>query len=235
MKKAVILAAGMGTRMASTGQSIPKSLMVVGTQTILDWQLSALQERGVSQIAVVTGYLADQVSQAAGSRATCVQNPRYRETNNIYSLWCARHWVDGDPFVVLHADLVFHPTVLARLLEAREDSAVAVDSRLNDETMRVAAADGRLTDIRKGIPQPPAVGVLIGMAKFGRLGCRALFEALEKEIIEGRLDRYFTEGVVAMARQGMPVGIVWVDGLPWIEVDIPQELVQAQEVIKQCR
>src|SRR5262245_12273391 len=109
--KAVILAAGQGTRIRSVHGDHPKCLIQVGDNTILDHQLEALSIAGVEEVAIVVGYEREQIIRhvrarysGACPRVHFIENPAFAITNNIYSLWLAREWVRGDSFVCLNAD-----------------------------------------------------------------------------------------------------------------------------------
>src|SRR5678810_1351144 len=112
--KAIILAAGKGTRL--NGHDLkPKCLFEVGGQTLLARQVEALREAGIDEIVIVLGFEAERIRRLYEHTASFVINERFGETSSLYSLWLAReHLLDG--FVVLNCDVLFHPQLLARLL-----------------------------------------------------------------------------------------------------------------------
>jgi len=109
--KAVILAAGQGTRIRAVHGERPKCLIEVDNETILDHQIEGLYGAGIDEIAIVVGYEKQQiirhVQKRFGRRVPkihFIENPAFAISNNIYSLWLAREWVGGDGFVCLNAD-----------------------------------------------------------------------------------------------------------------------------------
>ena len=107
--KAVILAAGMGTRLRPLTMSFPKCLVPVNSKPILEHQLEALLTAGVRDVILVVGYLSELVSGNYGIRygdmnIHYVQNHMYDRTNNIYSLWLARQHLDNQ-VLLLEGDL----------------------------------------------------------------------------------------------------------------------------------
>src|SRR5262249_22837474 len=114
MMKAVILAAGQGTRIRAVHGECPKCLIKVDEKTILDHQIEGLHAAGVDEIAIVVGYEKNQiirhVHRRFGPRRAAqinfIENPAFAITNNIYSLWLARDWIGGAGFVCLNADVI---------------------------------------------------------------------------------------------------------------------------------
>ena len=129
--KAIILAAGMGTRLRPITLSVPKCLALVNSKPILEHQLEALLTAGVRDVILVVGYLSELVSDKYGTRhgdmnIHYVQNHIYDRTNNIYSLWLARQHLDGQ-VLLLEGDLVFEPELLQRLAQAPERDVAIVE------------------------------------------------------------------------------------------------------------
>src|SRR5687767_12917090 len=105
--KAIILAAGSGSRLAPLTDDRPKCLVPVKGTPMLAWQVRALRAAGVSDISVVAGYRADQIEHEAtqlGLRTYL--NPRYDVTNMVYSLFCAADALNDD-VIVSYADIVY--------------------------------------------------------------------------------------------------------------------------------
>ncbi len=129
--KAVILAAGMGTRLRPITMSVPKCLVPVNSKPILEHQLEALLTAGVRDVILVVGYLSELVSGKYGIRygdmnIHYVQNHIYDRTNNIYSLWLARQHLDNQ-VLLLEGDLVFEPELLQRLAQTPEPNVAIVE------------------------------------------------------------------------------------------------------------
>src|SRR6185295_511084 len=117
--KAVILAAGQGTRIRSVHGERPKCLIEVDNNTILDHQLEALSKAGINDVAIVVGYEKEQIIRHVMNRNVSdvqrihfIENPAFAITNNIYSLWLALDWLRGDSFVVLNADVILNADII---------------------------------------------------------------------------------------------------------------------------
>lgn len=132
---ALLLNSGLGSRMGAETQEHPKCMCRLDDEdTIISWQLNLLRQYGVTEAVVTTGHLNEMLeayltSLDCGIRFHFVHNPRYRETNYIYSMYLARDFLRGQDVVSLHGDLVLHPQVMADLLSSTT-STMAVDSTL---------------------------------------------------------------------------------------------------------
>src|SRR5215213_2539197 len=165
--KAIILAAGKGTRLNGVDLK-PKCLFEVGDRTLLDRQMSALREAQIDEIVLVLGFEAERILRRCPPSTSFVINERFGETSSLYSLWLAKeHLVDG--FVVLNCDVLFHPQLLTKLLTAPVDDALLVDfvgaqrSALGEEEMKVKVRDGLVVDISKAMDPAEADGENVGV------------------------------------------------------------------------
>ena len=100
--KAIILAAGRGSRMKHLTDTQPKCLVELNGKSLLDWQLKALRDAGITEIAIVTGYR----RQLLVNRGLIeFYNPRWAETNMVSSLACADEWLTTEPCIVSYSDI----------------------------------------------------------------------------------------------------------------------------------
>ena len=105
-RQAIILAAGQGCRLWPYTKDLPKCLLKVGGQTILERQVAALHTQNVDHITVVTGYLGHQVRDVLGTQVAYVDNPHFALTSSMYSLWLARA-AATDGCIILNSDVLF--------------------------------------------------------------------------------------------------------------------------------
>lgn len=123
--RAIVLAAGEGTRLRPHTLDKPKCLVPLAGRPLLEWQAGSLRRAGVHDITVVTGYRAEQV--AALGFAT-VHNDRFAETNMVASLMCARALLDGsDDVVIAYGDLVYEARHIEALAACTAPVAMTVD------------------------------------------------------------------------------------------------------------
>ena len=232
--KAIILAAGKGTRLNGS-ELKPKCLFEVGGRTFLHWQMSALRAAQIKDIVVVLGFEADRIKQACKQTASFVMNERFEETSSLYSLWLAReHLVDG--FVVLNCDVLFHPALLTKLVRSPFADALLVGlvdretNNLGDEEMKVRIENDLVVDISKDINPGDADGENVGIVKFGSKGAKRLVEKMNTLISAGKVREWAPRAFRDYAAE-FPLHTISTDDYPWIEIDFPEDYLKAQQQI----
>jgi len=234
--KAVILAAGQGTRIRSVHGEHPKCLIEVDNATILDHQLKALSMAGINDVVIVVGYKKEQIINHVMSRRLShtqrmhfIENPAFAITNNIYSLWLALEWVRGDSFIVLNADVIFNPEILDGAVRPHAPISMIVDPLWRDETMKVVILDDHVIRMSKTVSREEFNGTYIGITVFSKVIQDRFFHKMEDVIAAGRMNEFFNVVVQELATEGVHVGYTSTDGLPWAEIDDPVDLTFAQQ------
>jgi len=232
--KAIILAAGKGTRLNGVDLK-PKCLFEVGGETLLTRQITALRELQVKDIVIVAGFEAERIRRLYEHTASFVINSRFEETSSLYSLWLAReHLLEG--FVVLNCDVLFHPELLARLLSSSFEDALLVDlvdknnNHLGDEEMKVKISDGLVIDIRKDLDPAEADGENVGIVKFSANGARRLIDEMDALISRGQLRDWAPRAFREFATR-FPLHAISTADYPWIEIDFPEDYRRAKEEV----
>lgn len=233
--KAVILAAGQGTRIRPVHGDHPKCLIQVGDSTILDHQLEALSMAGVDEVAIVVGYEKEQImrhvrARHSGARPAVhfIENPAFAITNNIYSLWRARDWLCGDSFVCLNADVIFDPEVLCSALRNRAPISMIVDREWRNETMKVVIFADRVILMSKKISREQFSGTYIGVTVFQEAIVERFLGKMKDCIAAGRVHEFFNVAVQELADEGVRIGYTITNGQPWAEIDDPLDLTFAR-------
>jgi len=204
--KAVILAAGFEPQLMPLIQDRPKTMLDVKGRTILERQVGALNRCGISDVVVVRGYKKEQVD-VPGVRF--VDNDRFRETGEIYSLFLAEETLRG-PVVVLYGDIIFEPWILEKLVRTDSDIAVVMDRAFHDAWQAGLAPAGpldlvvtetppngrrfvapengsRVLRIGPQVAPAEAHGEYIGLAMFSARGAAAL-RTVHDELASGRAE-----------------------------------------------
>jgi choline kinase len=236
--KAVILAAGQGTRIRSVHGEHPKCLIEVDDSTILDHQLEALSSAGINDVAIVVGYEKEQIIAhirnkrlSYDQRIHFIENPAFAITNNIYSLWLATDWLHGDSFIVLNADVVFDPEILNSAVQPYAPISMIVDPLWRDETMKVVIEDDRVTRMSKRISQEEFSGTYIGITVFSMSIQQRFLSKLNDLVVAERVNDFFNVAVQELADEGIHVGYTSTDELAWAEIDDPLDLTFAQQTV----
>lgn len=151
--KALILNSGLGSRMGAYTKEHPKCMTdITDKDTILSRQLKLIAESGITNVVITTGYYDDVLVKYCKSfgltlNFTFVKNPLYDKTNYIYSIYCAREYLDDD-IVLMHGDLVFDSKVLNRVVNSRK-SCMTVSSSvpLPEKDFKAQISDGKILKV----------------------------------------------------------------------------------------
>jgi choline kinase len=229
--KAIILAAGRGTRLDGAAVK-PKCLVEVGGLTLLRRQIETLKSVGLGDIVIVIGFGGDSIrKECRNEDITFVENVRFAETSSLYSLSLARdHLTDG--FVVLNCDVLFHPQMLAGLLESSYENALLLSytdketNPMGDEEMKVKVRADRVVDISKSLDPLDADGENVGIVKFSAAGATALIGYMDQLIANGGGKDWAPRAFREFA-QHHHLHALSTRGLPWIEIDFPEDYQRA--------
>ena len=235
--RAIILCAGLGSRLGSHTKTKPKCLVEFLGRTLLDWQTRALRQVGITDIILVGGYKKHLLERFNFKVAF---NPRYRETNMLYSLLQAREDMLTDvDLLISYGDIIYEPRIVAELGRSRGDIVVAADSAwrslwslrfadpLEDAETFKTNQDGLLTEIG-GTPQNYAQidGQYRGLIKISQGYVPRFLDAAKAlatadENIFDHLS--MTEFLMSLIRSGEEINISWSQS-GWLEFDNTTDL-----------
>src|SRR5580700_1356503 len=122
--RAVILAAGRGSRLGAISDDRPKCLVPLAQKPLIERQISALRGGGISSIGVVRGYRGEMINLAG---ITYFENPRWAETNMVMSLVAAGEWLRSSDVVISYADIFYSQDVVRDLAAAPGDLVISYD------------------------------------------------------------------------------------------------------------
>ncbi|NJB66725.1 choline kinase [Desulfobaculum xiamenense] len=233
--RAIILAAGRGSRMKNLTDDRPKCLVELHGRALLDWQLHALRGGGIDDIAIVTGYRREML---ANRGLVEFHNSRWAQTNMVTSLSCAREWLEAAPCVVSYSDIFYDATAVRALMTCRAALAVTFDPQwqrlwtkrfgdplLDAETFRLAPDAAHLAEIgNKPKTVDEVQGQYMGLLRFTPEGWHEV-EMLREAMPQGVRDAMHMTGTL---QKIIETGRVSVAALPysgmWGEVDSGEDL-----------
>lgn len=221
---ALLLNSGLGSRMGDETKEHPKCLTTISdSETIISWQVKLLERVGITEAVVTTGHLSDMLEAYLRSLNTpirfhFVHNPRYRETNYIYSMYLARELLAGQDVLSLHGDLVMHPAVMEKLA-ASPVSAVTVDTTLPlpEKDFKGRIRDGRLMEVGVNVFGPDCLELQPAYRFLARDFTRWMQEI--ERFVEAGNDRVYAENAFNAAWEDVPVYPLDVQGLLCAEID----------------
>lgn len=231
--KALILAAGLGSRLAPITDTCPKSLVPVNGKPILFKQIENLIENGISDITVISGYKGEVLEKAVHEKypeIKIIHSADYATTNNMYSAYLAREAMCDTDFLMMNADVFFDASVISALLQCEHSNAIVVDiGTYLEESMKVIENDGRLIEISKAISADTALGASIDVYKFSKEGGAAFFAKCAEYIEDRKELKKWSE--VAL---NDILGDVVFKACPlqgrWLEIDNHEDLAAAEKL-----
>ncbi len=229
--RAIILAAGQGTRLLPFTRDHPKCLVPVGGKAILDHQLDVLRASGVGDIVIVGGYRIDRLEQhlsqmPARSRPGLLCNPFWPVANSISSVWTARFQMEGD-FCLLNGDTIFAADLVAPALAAAGAGVSLLVEETQDfqlDDMLVAVDGTKVRAVGKTLEEGTAAHRSLGFIIARGGGPQAYLAALEEVICaEGGYGRFHHAIVDRLAWDGLVTALPS-GGPGWAEIDRPEDI-----------
>jgi choline kinase len=233
--KAVILAAGISSRLRPLTDHTPKCLLNVGEKKILELTLDNILANGITDVILVTGYLEQQIRDFVTAnypllKVTYIYNDVYSSTNNIYSLWLVKDHVLGDDMLLMDSDIIFDQEIIQALLNSGYENCLALKRHhVGEEEIKIKAdAEGRVLEISKEIKPDEAVGESIGIEKFGAHALKNLFDILDRKIkIEKDVNVFYEAAFQELTGNGEDLFAVDVSDFTCMEIDTAHDLEAA--------
>ena len=232
--KAIILAAGRGSRMKDLTDDRPKCMVELDGETLLSRQIRALRSGGASEIAIVTGYRREMLADRADRE---FHNPRWAETNMVSSLAAAAEWLQEASCIISYSDIFYGVDAVRQLAESFAPLAITYDPNWQDlwtrrfgdplldaETFRISD-DGRILEIGQRPSKLNEIeGQFMGLLKFTPEAWHVL-NTVRDTISDDTRDKLDMTGALQRIIES---GNIDVTGIPhsgdWGEVDSVQDL-----------
>lgn len=233
---ALLLAAGTGSRLLPLTKNSPKCLTLLNGKSVLERLVNNLKKQGFTRLVIVTGYKKECIMDFLGSKSgnltiEYINSPLYRNTNNIYSLWIARHIID-EPFVLFESDLVLETSLLDEMIFPDKIAIAQMQPWLNGTTVsvnkqnQVAQFHIGTTDTYSDIRHKT-----VNIYSFSLSSWRAIVKRLNKYISEDNVNCYyetvFSEMIDDKSLSLEPVSF---DHKPWYEIDTIHDLAEAEKL-----
>lgn len=243
LKRAVLLAAGVGDRLRPFTEHHPKCLIEVGGRTLLERHLDTLTAAGgVDALVIVVGYLEAQIRAAVAAwqahhpgalEVLFESNSAYRK-GSILSLFAARDHLAARDCVIMDADVVYPHALMTRLLDSPHRNCFLVDETATrtGEEMMVCVRDGRALHIARSREPSTMIGwdltgEGVGFFRLDRSDAASLVDTMRAMIDEG-LDRVEYEAAIDRFLKSHVAGVETVGDLPWTEIDFPEDVEKAE-------
>ena len=232
--KAVILAAGVGSRLRPLTDIVPKCMVSVNDITIIDNQISNLLGNNVDDIIVVGGYKSDVLEAFLMQKYPFIKficNDDYATTNNMYSLYLAMDYLKSEEFLLLNGDVYFDKEIIDGLLKINEDAIACDRSHFFEESMKVTLKDGIINHIDKKITKEDAYSVSIDIYKITKKTSVLLFEIISDFVEVKRDINSWTEVALDKIFDKTQFKPYVIDN-HWFEIDNHEDLAKAEIIFK---
>ncbi|MEO6187403.1 MAG: phosphocholine cytidylyltransferase family protein [Ginsengibacter sp.] len=234
--KAVILAAGIASRLRPLTDDTPKCLLKVGKKSILELTIDNIIANDIHDVILVTGYLEEKIKNFVSNKypdlnVTFIYNEVYGSTNNIYSLWLTKESVLGDEMLLMDSDIIFDKEIITKLLASEYESCLALKRHhVQDEEIKVKVGEnGRVLEIGKEVKLEDAIGESIGIEKFGVETLKQLFTIIERKIVvEKNVNKFYEAAFQELAEKGANIYTVDTTDYICMEIDTAADLEAAR-------
>jgi choline kinase len=244
LPQALILAAGVGRRLGEpeAGQrKLPKAMLNFGGKTLLARHIEILRRLGIIDITVIIGFAAAEMRAELaalnnGPPVRVAVNPDFRE-GSVVSLWAGRAVLrSGAPVVLMDADVLYDVRMMARLIDSANVDCLLLDREIEpgDEPVKLCVRDGRIVDFHKRPGEPHDWhGESVGFFRFSPSAAEELAGRVEDYIGTGRRMMEYEEPIrdMIIASAADRFGFEDITGLPWTEIDFPEDVVKARALL----
>ncbi len=244
--KIIVLAAGKGERLMPLTKNTPKPLLDLGNgNTLLEEQIERIEKSHViDEIVLVVGYLADQIEAkikmllSKGLQIRTIFNPFYDMSNNLISLWLAKHEMDED-FIVTNGDNLFSADVFEGLVKQNQEErvflSIVVEESYGDDDMKVIMDNGLIVNVSKSIDVKKAHGESVGLVLVRGPKPRELFQEHLELLVRDRryINAYWLEVFNSMHSKSIPTYPWQFDEKnKWQEIDFHMDIEKARSLLQ---
>lgn len=235
--KALILAAGIGSRLRPLTDDIPKCMVPVNGVSIIQNQIQSLIDCEVKEIFVVIGYKHEIVKNhitnlGYDKYVKFIINHDYLTTNNMYSLYLAKDDLHNSPFILMNGDVFFEKIIISNLYKNVSQNLIACEKDTYiEESMKISTFNSRISQISKALSADQSYGTSIDLYKFSKSSCTKLFDIINSYInVLKDLNSWSEVAINRLLQEELflPLDITE----KWVEIDNFQDLEIANNKFK---
>jgi len=237
--RAVIFAAGLGSRLEGKAGKIPKVLMRVGERSLLERHLRILAALGIHDVVLGVGYEAarvdEELARLGRPDVRTVYNPDYSDGSIVTLATLGEELTYGGDVLMMDGDVLYDRRIIRRLIDTSHANCFLLDRNVEpgEEPMKLAIRDDAPVDFRKTLAEPhDFYGESVGFFRFSAALVPSLLAAAAKIIADGGKADYMEEAIrAALLEAPGQFSCEDITGLPWIEIDFPDDIARAETEI----
>ena len=245
--KAIILAAGKGTRLNPFTDHFPKGMIKLFDKSLLEMQINNFKDCGINNITIVTGFKNEKI---AFPEIKIKKNEKFDSTNMNESLFCAKSELN-DSVIISYSDIVYDKSIIKQLIEFKGDIGITIRAKWKDdyvgrnlhpisEAENVLYENKKILKIQKNISEKrpgQRIGEFLGLIKLSNNGCKIFLETysnLSKKNLEkfhsskSLKDAYLTDMIQEIIDLDNNVEMIQTDG-KWFEIDTIEDIKKVRE------
>ena len=247
--KAIILAAGVGSRLGDVTKTTPKCLINIGSKIIAEHQIEALTANNITDISIVIGHQAEKVKTALKNKnAKFYENKDYDKTGMLESLFCAKEELNDD-VIMLYGDVVFREDLIRKIIQDKSDFCLVVDrgkeilhqseeafeeyhgEKIAKGSTKVNIVNGIVKKISKDMPKEEASAEYIGISKFSKKAVWIIYNRIKELLASDEIKKYPSPSHLFkwLINNGHDIHVVYTDGILYEEIDYADDLASAKK------
>ena len=233
--KAIILAAGVGSRLQSVLKGRPKPLLELEGKSLLEYSLEALAANKIDEVNLAIGFEGERIREKIGTSFMGMEirysrNERYDSSGSMHSLYQALGTAQN--CLVLDGDIVYSPQAIAQLLKSKDkDSVILTDCCGSGDEVYVTLDKGDVAYLGKKLPAEKDKWEFTGISRFSKAFVSQMFRLHEENMSRGDYSEYYEDCAYRTSKL-MPWKGLAIKGLAWSEVDKKEDIPRALGVLK---
>lgn len=226
------MAAGVGKRLQALNINKPKCLITVQNETLIRRSVNLLVNKGISDITVIVGFMADLIRNELNNDVAYFENPDFQSTNSIKSLWYAKDLLE-DNVLLLNGDLYYEHGILDYAINQTNPVVMLADStRIDNADYRFSFSGDQINQFGKHLTNHETDGEYVGIVRIDQSFIKTFKQALEEMITSGKSNIWWEEVLYSFIEKRIPIHYFDVAGTFWSEVDNLQDYNYLKNWIK---
>lgn len=237
----VLLLAGIGKRLDEITKHKNKSLIKLIDKPLIGHLLDRLVANNQKEVLIIIGHKGKGIVDYIDSNykgifdLKIVENEKYKETNNMYSVWCAKQFIKGKEFILCNGDIILNKFILKEIVKSNGKSEIMLDIKNRSseiDSPGTIIKNNRIHDLGRHISKNDNGGYAIGLYKFNSALSIAYFNEIEKMLRDNKYNAGFHDPLISLF-QNYEVSPASTNGLSWTDIDTKEDISRAENLLRE--